>query len=119
MNARNNYTKVLAFIVLTVFPVCAYGQTINLEKSHKIYADTINHIISCCNSKCSLANSEHGKIRMTGELAFRKAEFCSTHKQQLIEEMTSMNLPPKKYKIKYVVNTKFLEFERNSVLSGK
>lgn len=119
MNARNNCVKVLAFIVLIVFPIFAYGQTIKLKKSHRIYADTINHIISCCNSKSSLANSEHEKIRMTGELASRKAEFCSTHKQQLIEEMTNMNLPPKKYKIEYMVSTKFLEFERNSVLSGR
>ncbi len=118
MKVRMNFL-ILAILLLTILPVCVHGQIKNMDNNHEIYEKTINQIISCCNSKSRLADSEHDKIRMAGELAFRKAKFCMMYKQQLIEEMVRMSLPPKTYKINYFVNSKFYELERNSVSSDR
>jgi hypothetical protein len=118
MNVRMNFL-ILAIVLLTVLPLCVYGQMKNMDNKDEIYEKTINQIISCCNSKSRLANSEHDKIRMTGELALRKAEFCVIYKRLLIEEMIQMDLPPKVYKINYFINSKFYETERNSLSTGR
>jgi hypothetical protein len=119
MNARNKLPIFLKICILAVFPLCAYGQMMNSVSNHEIYEKTLNHIISCCNSKCSMVDSEHKKIRDAGELALRKAEFCTIYKQQLIEEMAGMNLAPKAYKINHFVNSKFFGFEKNRVSTGQ
>ncbi len=118
MKVRMNFL-ILGIVLLTILPLCVYGQMKNMDNNHEIYEQTINQIISCCNSKCRLADSEHDNIRMAGELALRKAKFCMMYKQKLIEEMVRMSLPPKTYKINYFVNSKFYELERNSVSNDR
>jgi hypothetical protein len=110
---------ILTIVLLAVFPICVCGQMKNMDNNNEIYEKTINQIISCCDCKIQMANSEHDKIRMAGELAIKKAKFCRIFKRQLVEEMARVNLPPKTYKIHSFVNSKFYELNGNSVSIGQ
>ncbi|MGD8959559.1 MAG: hypothetical protein PVI27_06925 [Desulfobacteraceae bacterium] len=110
---------ILTIVLLTVFPICVWGQMKNMDNNREFYEKTINQIISCCDCKIQMADSEHKNIRMTGELAIKKANFCRISKQQLVEEMTRINLPPKTYKVHLFVNSKFYELYGDRVPTGR
>lgn len=113
MNMRKKPAVIITILSLILFPVCSLSQETNPSGSDKIYENTLDHIISCCSSKCELADSRLAKIREAAERAGRKGEFCKIHRQRLLKEMKQVNLPQKPYKIEYFVNSKFLEFEKN------
>jgi hypothetical protein len=110
---------IFTIVWLTVFPICVCGQMKNSGDSREFYEKTINQIISCCDSKIRMADSTHENIRMTGDLAIKKAHFCRISKQQLVEEMTRINLPFKTYKIHLFVNSKFYEFYGDGLPTGR
>jgi hypothetical protein len=118
MNARLNFL-ILAIVLVIVLPIGVYSQMKNTDNNPEFYEKTINQIISCCSSKSLMANSEHENIRVAGELALKKARFCMIYKQQLIDEMVRMDLPPKTYKINYFVNSKFYEIEKNNISNDR
>ena len=119
MDFRTKSLGILAMAILMILSSVSFFKVYADGSKRQVYMQSLNQLISSCNSKATLADSRSANIRSYCELARLKAEFMIKHKELLIEGMSQIKLTPSAYKIQLFVNSKFFEKRRSAVqLSG-
>jgi hypothetical protein len=105
---------ILIIAILLAFCCVAFSKTEDEGGNRKTYEQCLNQIISSCYGKAHLADSKSANLRCYCERAAMKAKFIILFKEQLIEEMSQIELAPKPYKINLFVNSRFFKNMQNA-----
>lgn len=77
------------------------------------YHELVDDFLEQCQNKIFLSASKSESVRSCAMNANHKKSFVESHKEELIAEMFHNRIEQKPYKIKYFLNQKFNEAEKN------
>jgi len=101
-------------IIFLLWAVPVMSQQSSNVKLKAFYEASIDERISKCESKTALLNSKFGNVRRAAEMALLKAAFLNDHREILVQDMLSINLGIKHYKIDYYLNQRFFATIRSN-----
>jgi hypothetical protein len=104
----------VTFLTLILNPL-AMSETDNTNDLEIIYSAYIDELISKCNAKFELRNSQLTNVRREAALYCFKAQFFKRYKKELIIDMVSEGIGVKHHKIHYHLNKRFFNIFREAM----
>ena len=105
--------KALAYVVAIMAGVGILWVPILFAQDNEtvsFYEEKIDQVISKCERKATLRDADSESIRYDADLSAVKRDFYKSHKDELIDEMASRNLPCKRGDVDYFLVKSFDNF---------
>ena len=96
-----------AVVLLTVFIAAPVQGGDDIQERKAYFEAAVDQEIAGCRQKVELRSSRSPNLRMQGHREASKALFLETHKVQLVENMVTLNMDLKPYKVHRFLNDRF------------
>ena len=114
-----NASKLAAVLALVLTMVLGFNNFSNAQYEREgssmssKYHELVDNFLEQCQNKIFLSTSKSESVRNCAAEARLKKSFVETHKEKLIAEMVHNRIEQKPYKIKYFLNQKFNDAEKD------
>ena len=96
---------VITLVAIALLAVPAMGG--DEAATRIVYEKAIDGAIAQSLQKTSLLASQSANLRMKGHREASKVKFLEAHRDRLVDDMVSLNIEPKDYKVKRFLNDRF------------
>ncbi|MEJ2727235.1 MAG: hypothetical protein P8185_01780 [Deltaproteobacteria bacterium] len=114
--------KIKAIIMLSSMVMAAMMVTVpdlNGETNRAELEAIVNDYIAACEAKSAMIESRSKNIRRAAVQSFMRATFCRNSKAELIDELVTKDVPPKKHTVHHYLNSRFNKLVNNGKLAIK